>query len=117
MLGDVEDPATLAAIEGPFDYIVIADTIGMFEDIDGTLRLIHQLCAPSTRIIIAYYSHLWEPILKTGGGAAACGSRQPKINYIATADFLQPDGPRRFRGDQRRSSGNCCRGAGSASGR
>src|ERR1700732_22735 len=29
VLGDVEDPATLAGIEGPFDYIVIADTIGM----------------------------------------------------------------------------------------
>ena len=52
-------------IEGPFDYIVIADTIGMCEDIDGTLRLIHQLCTPSTRIVIAYYSHLWEPVLKT----------------------------------------------------
>ena len=48
----------------PFDYVVIADTIGMFEDIDGTLRLVHHLCAPSTRIIISYYSHLWEPILK-----------------------------------------------------
>ena len=48
VLGDAEDPATLGAIEGPFDYIVIADTIGMFEDIDATLRLIHQLCAPST---------------------------------------------------------------------
>src|SRR5579859_4231877 len=86
-LGDVEEPATLAAIEGPFDYIVIADTIGMFEDIDGTLRLIHQFCAPSTRIIISYYSHLWEPVLKT---AEALGLRrkQPKINYIATTDFL-----------------------------
>ena len=46
VLGDVEDPTTLAGIEGPFDYIVIADTIGMFEDIDGTLRLVHHLCAP-----------------------------------------------------------------------
>src|SRR5437764_2808773 len=36
--GDVEDPDTLVSIEGPFDYIVIADTIGMFEDIDGTLK-------------------------------------------------------------------------------
>jgi ubiquinone/menaquinone biosynthesis C-methylase UbiE len=34
VLGDVEDPATLAGIEGPFDYIVIADTIGTFEDIN-----------------------------------------------------------------------------------
>ena len=48
VLGDVEDPATLAAIEGPFDYIVIADTIGMFEDIDGTLRLVH-ICARRRR--------------------------------------------------------------------
>src|ERR1700674_3418960 len=44
ILGDAEDPDTLASIEGPFDYIVIADTIGMFEDIDETLRVIHQLC-------------------------------------------------------------------------
>jgi SAM-dependent methyltransferase len=87
VLGDVEEPATLSSIEGPFDYIVIADTIAMFEDIDATLRLIHQLCAPSTRIIISYYSHLWEPVLKVAE-AVGFRSKQPKINYIATADFL-----------------------------
>src|SRR6266851_3287491 len=87
VLGDVESPATLAGIEGPFDYIVIADTISMFEDIDGTLRLVHHLCAPSTRIIISYYSHLWEPVLKLAE-ALHLRSKQPKINYIATADFL-----------------------------
>ena len=87
VLGDVEDPATLASLEGPFDYIVIADTIGMFEDIDATLRLVHHLCAPSTRIIIAYYSHLWEPVLKLAE-ALGLRAKQPKINYIATADFL-----------------------------
>ena len=87
VLGDVEDPATLAGIEGPFDYIVIADTIGTFEDIDGTLRLVHQLCEPSTRIIISYYSHLWEPVLKLAE-ALKLRSKQPVINYIATVDFL-----------------------------
>jgi ubiquinone/menaquinone biosynthesis C-methylase UbiE len=87
VLGDVEDPQTLSAIEGPFDYIVIADTIGMFEDIDGTLRLIHQVCAPSTRIVISYYSQLWEPVL-TAAEALRLRSKQPKINYIANADFL-----------------------------
>jgi SAM-dependent methyltransferase len=87
VLGDVEEPATLASIEGPFDYIVIADTIGLLEDIDGTLRLVHQLCAPSTRLIIAYYSHLWEPILKLAE-ALRLRNRQPQVNYIATADFL-----------------------------
>jgi SAM-dependent methyltransferase len=87
MLGDVENPATLQGIEGPFDYVVLADTIGLLEDIDGTLRLIHQLCAPWTRLIIAYYSHLWEPILKTAE-TIGLRNRQPQVNYIATVDFL-----------------------------
>src|ERR1700743_3606736 len=87
VLGDVEDPATLASINGPFDYIVIADTIGLFEDIDTTLQLVHHLCAPSTRIIISYYSHLWEPILKLAE-ALHLRAKQPTINFIATADFL-----------------------------
>jgi SAM-dependent methyltransferase len=87
VLGDAEDPATLAGIEGPFDYIVIADTIGMFEDIDGTLNRVNHLCLPSTRIVISYYSHLWEPVLKLAE-LLHLRARQPKINYIATADFL-----------------------------
>jgi SAM-dependent methyltransferase len=87
VLGDVEMPETLAGIEGPFDYIVIADTIGMFEDIDGTLKLVNHLCVPSTRIVISYYSHLWEPVLKVAE-LLQLRSKQPVINYIATADFL-----------------------------
>ena len=87
VLGDVEDPATLASIEGPFDYILIADTIGLFDDIDGTLKLLHDLSSPSTRIVVAYYSHLWEPVLKLAE-LLKFKSRQSQINYIATADFL-----------------------------
>jgi SAM-dependent methyltransferase len=87
VLGDVENPAALLGIEGPFDYVVVVDTIGMFEDIDNTLRLVHKLCTPSTRIIIAYYSHLWEPILKLAE-LFKLKTRQTQINYIATADFL-----------------------------
>ena len=108
MLGDVEDPATLAAIEGPFDYIVIADTIGMFEDIDGTLRLVHHLCAPSTRIIISYYSHLWEPVLKLA--EALQSAEQAAEDQLHRHGRLpQPDGSRGFRGDHARSGGSCCR--------
>ena len=66
---------------------MIADTIGMFEDIDGTLRLVRDLCGPSTRIVIAFYSHLWEPVLKL---AELLGLKSPQsqVNYVATVDFL-----------------------------
>jgi SAM-dependent methyltransferase len=87
VLGDAEDPNTLSSIEGPFDYILIADTIGMFEDIDGTLRHVHGLCDSSTRLVISYYSHLWEPILKLAE-MLKFKSRQTQISYIATVDFL-----------------------------
>ena len=45
------------------------------------------LCEPSTRIVIAYYSHLWEPVLKLAE-LLRLKSRQSQINYIATVDFL-----------------------------
>ena len=86
-LGDAEDISTMAQIQGSFDYIVIADTIGMFENIDDTLKLVYRLCGPSTRLIISYYSHLWEPLLKLGE-TLGLKSRHPKINYMVTADFL-----------------------------
>ena len=87
VLGDSEDPEILAPLDGPFDYVVIADTIGMFEDIDGTLSRVHDLCGPSTRIVISYYSQLWEPILKLAE-LFKLKSPQTLINYVATVDFL-----------------------------
>ena len=42
----------------------MSDTIGMLDDIDGTLRLLHRSARRRRGIIIAYYSQLWEPILK-----------------------------------------------------
>ena len=79
---------TLAAIEGPFDYIVIADTIGMFEDIDEHIaagppivrRRRRGSSSPTTRICGSRSS--------SSAKCCACKSRQPKVNYIATADFL-----------------------------
>src|SRR5207302_6619286 len=46
-----------------------------------------QVCAPATRIVISSYSHLWEPVL-TAAEALRLRSKQPNINYIANADFL-----------------------------
>ncbi len=87
MVGDVEDEAVINKIEGPFDYIVMSDTIGMLDDIETALRQLQPLCGPDTRIVIAYYSALWEPLLKV---AEWVGLKmpQPPTNYLNTTDFL-----------------------------
>jgi SAM-dependent methyltransferase len=86
-VGDAEDAGFLQSLGGPFDYIVISDTVGLFEDIDGALSILHELCTPETRLVIAYYSQLWEPLLRVGESLRA-RMPQPPVNFISDSDFL-----------------------------
>jgi SAM-dependent methyltransferase len=62
-VGDIEDANVTRRIEGPFDYIVLSDTIGSLDDCQATLEKLHILCSPETRVVVAYYFRMWEPIL------------------------------------------------------
>jgi SAM-dependent methyltransferase len=86
VVGDVEDPATLAAIEGPFDAIILSDTIGSLVDCEATLGNLHALCSRETRLVIAYYSHLWEPIL-TLAERLGVKMPQPAQNWLSARDI------------------------------
>ncbi|MCY4310399.1 MAG: glycosyltransferase, partial [Rhodospirillaceae bacterium] len=59
--GDAGDAEVLAKLRGRFDYVIMADTIGALDDCQTTLENLHRFCRPDTRIIVAYYSRLWEP--------------------------------------------------------
>lgn len=85
-LGDVEDPLLLTSLEGPFDLIVLSDTIGELEDVQSTLLHLHALCHDETRIIIAYHSQYWGPFLKT---AESMGLKRPSPpqNWLSSADI------------------------------
>ncbi len=85
--GDIEDQAFIASLDGPFDVIVLSDTIGFLGDCVDTLRSLHQLCGPDTRLVVAYHSHLWEPILGMG---EALGMRMPtsrQVNWLEMEDI------------------------------
>lgn len=84
--GDVENPTVIAGLNGPFDVIVLSDTIGSMEDCQTTLSQLQGLCTPDTRIIIAYYSHMWAPIL---GVAKLLGLQMPQTeqNWLSTEDI------------------------------
>lgn len=84
--GNAEDPDVIAALEGPFDYIVISDTIGLIEDCEALFASLHRLMTPETRLILAYYSHLWEPALRL---TEALGLKMPQVqqNWLSTDDM------------------------------
>ncbi len=84
--GDIEDNSVIESISGSFDYIILSDTIGYLDDCQATLNLLHRLCNRETRIIISYYSHLWEPILKF---AELFKLKMPQkdVNYLSTDDI------------------------------
>lgn len=85
-LGDAETLDEITALAGPFDYILLSDTIGYLDDIDLALGKLQAFCDADTRIVIAYYSHVWEPILAL---AEKLGYKmpQPPVNFLSSSDI------------------------------
>lgn len=85
--GDIEDPDVLAGVQGQFDVIILSDTIGYLDDCAQTLESLHRFCTPDTRLVIAYYSWFWEPILKLG---EVLGLKMPsvEVNWLSTEDTM-----------------------------
>jgi SAM-dependent methyltransferase len=86
-VGDAEDPPTLRSLGGPFDVVVLSDTIGLLEDCESTLRHIHLLCTRETRVVIAYYNRLWGPILRLAAAVGAKMPSQPGHNWLSSNDI------------------------------
>src|SRR6266446_1593216 len=85
LVGDVEDPALLRSLPGPFDAIVVVDTLGALEDCQAMFASLHELCTRETRLVVGYFSHLWYPALKLAE-AAGLKMPQPPQNILSPAD-------------------------------
>src|SRR5262249_26028527 len=59
LVGDVEDPVFVRSLRGPFDVIVVVDTLGALDDCQAMFASLHDLCTRETRLVIGYFSHLW----------------------------------------------------------
>jgi SAM-dependent methyltransferase len=85
LLGDIEDGSFVRELPGPFDVILVVDTLGALDDCQGMFEHLHNLCTRETRLIIGYFSHLWYPALKTAE-AAGLKMPQPPQNILSPAD-------------------------------
>jgi SAM-dependent methyltransferase len=64
--GDGSDPALLAHAGGPFDVVLMVNTVTHLEDVQASLEAIARVCHARTRVMIYSYSRLWQPILRLG---------------------------------------------------
>lgn len=49
---------------GVYDYLILNNIIGDLEDIQGNLEGLLPFTHPKSRLVLIYYNHLWEPILR-----------------------------------------------------
>jgi SAM-dependent methyltransferase len=87
ILGDVEDPDVITNLPGPFNIIILSDTIGQLDDCQTCLERLHVLCNDDTRIIISCYASFWEPILTV---AEKCRLKSPStdLNWLSSDDIV-----------------------------
>ena len=87
ILGDIEDPEIISQLSGPFNIIILSDTIGQLDDCQTCLERLHVLCNDDTRIIISYYNSFWQPVLSI---AEKCRLKSPQadLNWLSSSDIV-----------------------------
>jgi len=53
-------------LDETFDFVIISDTIGYFNDVQKVFEEVQKVCTPQTRIVISYTNFLWLPLLNLG---------------------------------------------------
>jgi ubiquinone/menaquinone biosynthesis C-methylase UbiE len=84
--GSIQD----ITVEDKFDYIILSGLLGELEDVQVFLGSLKRFCTPDTRIVIEYYSYLWQSLLKIG---EALGRKIPQqeqnwLTYNDINNFL-----------------------------
>ncbi len=54
------DAHDLSALEGEFDIIILSDTVNDLWDVQRAFEQLQRFCSPHTRVIINFYSHVWQ---------------------------------------------------------
>ena len=54
-LRSIEAPGFIKSFPGPFDFIVIVDTLGSLDDCQFMFENLHSVCTRETRLIVGYF--------------------------------------------------------------
>lgn len=73
-------------LDGQFDVIILSNLIGWLNDIEETFNRLRPLCHAQTRIVVTYYSKLWEPLINLAEWMGM-KRRTPEQNWLSNADI------------------------------
>lgn len=72
-------------VEGPFDVVILSDLVNDLWDVQIVLERIRPLCVPHTRIILNFYSRVWEQPL-TIAARLGLATRRLTQNWLTVED-------------------------------
>jgi SAM-dependent methyltransferase len=79
------DVHTDALPEGPFDVILLSDTIGLLDDVQLAFERLRPLLTPRGRIVVTYYNFVWEPVLRVAE-TLGLKAKWPNQNWLSMTD-------------------------------
>jgi SAM-dependent methyltransferase len=79
--GDGGDPGVLEQAGGPFDVIVLANTVTLLTDVQRVFEQLHAVSHPRTRLLVYSYSRLWQPVFRLAE-AVGLRMRQPSDSWL-----------------------------------
>ena len=75
------------AVHGHFDLIILSDVVNDLWDVQEVLEQLAHLSTPRTRLVLNFYSRLWEPALAVAG---RIGVAKPTLqqNWFTVDDVI-----------------------------
>ena len=72
-------------VEGEFDFIILSDVVNDLWDVQEVFRRVGQLSGPRTRVVLNFYSRLWELPLALAQRTGAATLQLPQ-NWLTVED-------------------------------
>ena len=69
-----------------FDYVILSDVLGLFDDVEDVLQKLGSLSHSRTRVIVTYYNYLWEPLVRLAE-SFGLKSKQPLQHWLSEKDI------------------------------
>lgn len=72
--------------EKKFDWIIMSNLVGFVDDIQKLFEHVRTFCHPRTRVLVQYYNHFWEPLIKFTE-FIGLKSKTPIQNWLSLKDI------------------------------